>query len=93
MAYSTVDEVLERIGHSGATSVVLLAKIADAVEAATATIEADTGRVFTSGSATKVFGASGPYVLHVPDLTAVTTLKVDDDDDGAGANETVAGGF
>jgi hypothetical protein len=44
MAYCTVDEVLERMGHSGATTEPFLSRISDAIDAATIQIDSDTGR-------------------------------------------------
>lgn len=83
MGYCTTDEVLQRIGHSGATSSDLLQKIEDAIESATIQIDSDTGRVFTASTATRTFGVGGhTYELRLPDFTAITTLKFDDDDDG-----------
>jgi hypothetical protein len=82
MAYATVDELLDRMGHSGATNVALIARLSSALDAATTAIDMDTGRTFTAATATKEFGATHYRELRVPDLVSVTTLKVDDDDDG-----------
>ena len=83
MAYATVDEVLQRMGHASATTSDLIAKIEDALDAATIQIDSDCDRVFTASTATRVFGVdSYTSELFLPDFTAVTTLKVDDDDDG-----------
>lgn len=82
MAYATVQEVLDRMGHTDATSTSLLVKIGDALDAATSAIDNDTGRSFTATTATKTFGSGGGWELRVPDLVSVTTLKLDDDGDG-----------
>ena len=82
MAYATVQEVLDRMGHTDATSTTLIANITDALDAATAAIDSDTGRSFTATTATKTYGSDGGWELRVPDLVSVTTLKVDDDGDG-----------
>ena len=85
MGYCTVDEVLARMGHSASTSPALSQAVADGIEAATLNIDSDTGRVFTASAAgtVRTFGANGyTDVLRLPDFTAVTALKVDDDDDG-----------
>ena len=94
MAYCTVDEVLARMGHSGATSSDLVSAITDAIDAATSNIDSDTGRVFTASTATRTFGVVGySDVLRLPDFTAVTTLKLDDDDDGVFEVTIDAGNF
>lgn len=83
MAYATVDEVLQRMGHASATSSDLVARVSDAIDAATIQIDSDTGRVFTSSTATRTFGVDGyTCELYLPDFTAITTLKIDDNDDG-----------
>ena len=83
MSYCTVDEVLQRMGHASATNNDLTARVSDAITAATVQIDSDTGRVFTSSTATRTFGVDGyTCELFLPDFTAVTTLKIDDDDDG-----------
>jgi hypothetical protein len=94
MAYCTPDEVLARMGHPAATSADLLARIVDAIPAAQAQIDSDCGRVFTASTATRTFRPMGySYVLHLPDFTALTTLKVDDDDDGVFETTIAAGGY
>lgn len=84
MAYATVDELLDRMGHSQATNDALIARLESALDAATKAIDEDTGRPsgFTATTATKTFGAKMRRELRVPDLVSVTTLKLDDDDDG-----------
>lgn len=82
MAYATVDELLDRMGHPTATNDALIARLESALDAATTAIELDTGRTFTATTATKTFGATHHRELRVPDLVSVTTLKVDDNDDG-----------
>ncbi|WP_395153727.1 hypothetical protein [Ilumatobacter sp.] len=80
MAYCTATEVIERMGEA-TVGAALLGRVTDSIEAATVAIDNDTGRTFSPVTATKIFGAGG-YSLEVPDLISVTTLKVDDDDDG-----------
>jgi len=83
MAYATVDELLDRMGHRDATNDALLSRLSSALDAATTTIDNDTGRSFTATTATKLFGVDGyTCELRVPDLVTLTTLKFDDDDDG-----------
>lgn len=82
MAYATVPELLTQIGHADAIDIALEGRLEAALDAATTAIDNDTGRSFTATTATYTFGSSGGCVLHLPDFTAVTTLKVDDDDDG-----------
>ena len=94
MTYCTANEVVARMGHPEATSADLIARIEDAIEAATVQIDSDCGRVFTASTATRTFGV-GDYVdeLHLPDFTAVTTLSVDDDDDGVFETTIAASGY
>ena len=94
MSYCTTAEVLERMAHSGATSTDLQSRIDDAIEAATTGIESDTGRVFTASTATRTFRSQGHgCVLRLPDFTAVTTLKLDVDDDGVFETTIAAAGY
>ncbi len=88
MAYATVAELAEYLGLSTnliAGVVVTEARtdrLEQALDAATAHIEQDTGRVFASSTATKRLTCNGGDVIHIPDLVSVTTLKVDDNADG-----------
>lgn len=82
MAYATVDEALARMGHANATDANLIARLTDALDAATTAIDSLTGRTFSSGTATKTFDSDGGYRLRVPDLVSITTLKLDDNSDG-----------
>lgn len=82
MGYCTVPEVLNRMGHAGAASTDLQARISDAIDAVTEGIEDDTDRVFAASSETRTFKTHAGSVLYLPDFTAITTLKFDDDDDG-----------
>ena len=71
------------MAHSGSTSAELQSRISDAIDAATLQVDSDTGRVFTASTATRTFRSQGyGYELRLPDFTAVTTLSLDDDDDG-----------
>jgi hypothetical protein len=63
------------------SSAAVQSRIDDAIVAAQAAIDSDTGRTFEPVTATKVFGGEG-YHLRIPDLISITTLKFDDDDDG-----------
>lgn len=86
MTYATRAEVLERLNLTTPSSASsdLLARIDDALVAATVEIENDTGRVFAQSSATWVIRNPDTLTttIDVPDLRDVTTIKVDDDDDG-----------
>jgi hypothetical protein len=93
MAYATVEEVLDRMGHAGATTGAFMSRIGDALDAATIQIDSDTGRVFTSSTATRTFGVDDWYELRVPDFVSVTTLRIDDDDDGAYETTVAATGY
>lgn len=94
MAYATLQEVLDRMGHAGATDTTLTSRIEAALDAATTAIDNDTGRTFGSTTATKTFGVDGyTCELWVPDLVSVTTLKLDDDDDGTYEVTVAASGY
>jgi hypothetical protein len=96
MAYCSADEVLARMGHPAATSADLLARIVDAIPSAQAQIDSDTGRPsgFEPSTATRTFRSLGyGDVLTLPDFTAITTLKVDDDDDGVFETTIAASGY
>ena len=84
MAYATVDDVRTLMGHDEFRRAETVDAIDGLLEAATKTIDADTGRVFAATSATRTFGSPDRYSCHLtlPDFTAITALKVDDDDDG-----------
>lgn len=83
MSYATQAEVLNVLGNATATGSDLLARVDAARAAASDQIEHDTGRVFAASTAARTFRA-GPHrdLLMLPDFTAVTALKFDDDDDG-----------
>jgi len=93
MAYATVNELLDRMGHPTATNAAMLARLESALDAATTAIDRDTGRTFSPIIATKLFAADDPTVLPVPDLVSVTTLTVDDDDDGVFETTIAASGY
>lgn len=88
MAYATVAELAEYLGLSDNLSAGVLAstekttRLSLALDAATTHIDNDTGRTFSSTTATKYLTPDGGYELQVPDLVSVTTLKVDEDYDG-----------
>ena len=94
MAYATLDEVLQHMGHAGATSTDLSAKIEDALDAATVRIERDCGRVFATSTGARTFAPDDhEYELCLPDFTAITTLKIDDNDDGVFEVTVPASGY
>jgi hypothetical protein len=70
------------MGHPTTTDTNLFDRITDAIPAAQQIIDGDTGRTFEASTRTITFGASDYRVLRVPDLVSVTTLKLDDNDDG-----------
>lgn len=89
MAYATISELAAHLGL--ADSITASGQMVDAsrnaryqlaLDAATAMVEQDTGRVFTSTAATKQLMSAGETLLVVPDLVSVTTIKVDEDGDG-----------
>ena len=85
MAYATVAELAEYLGLSDNLSAGVLAstekttRLSLALDAATSHIDNDTGRTFSSTTATKCLTPDGSYELQVPDLVSVTTLKIDTD--------------
>jgi len=94
MAYCTEEEVRLRMGHPNANDANLSTRIVDAIPAAQQLIDGDTGRTFEASTRTITFGADDhAYVLRVPDLISVTTLKVDDNDDGVYEVTIAASGF
>lgn len=82
MAYCTVAEARDRMGHENAQSSDLEQRLSDAIEAVTLQIDSDTGRVFTASTAARTFRVDAANELHVPDFVSVSALKIDDDDDG-----------
>ena len=94
MAYSTLQEVLTRMGHPNATESGLEDRVNAAITAADTAIDNMTGRTFGNTTATKTFGVNGyTRELWVPDLVSVTTLKLDDDDSGTFETTISASGF
>lgn len=96
MAYATVAEVLQRMGHADAPSLDLSAKITDALDAATTAIDNDTSRSFAplgtvESPVARTFAAprSG-YRLWLPDLVSVSSVKFDTGDDGLFATTVAA---
>ena len=93
MAYCTPEEVLGRMGFDEANGTALVTKIDDAIDAATTAIDNDTSRSFELiSAATKVFGEQGS-MLRIPDLTAIDSLKLDDNDDGVFEVEVASTGY
>ena len=82
MAYATPTEVLERMGQSDVTGGVLFNAVSAALDAATVAIDLDTDRTFTASTGARTFATSGTSTMDLPDFTAVTSVKLDDDDDG-----------
>lgn len=84
MTYATRAEVLERLKLTGNTSADLDAAVDDALVAATAEIDSDTGRVFAQSAGARTFALPDCWtdILAVPDFRSITALKVDEDDDG-----------
>jgi hypothetical protein len=85
MGYCTTTEVLARMGRPDTTTADARQNATDAIEAATAAIDVDCDRVFTTGAAdverSLVVVCNRPR-LDIPDLISITTLKVDDTGDG-----------
>lgn len=79
MGYVTLDRLRERLRVTDTNDD---ARLSQLIDAASAMIDQDTGQTFGQATATKTFVPESPYVLRVPPLISVTTLKTDDDDDG-----------
>lgn len=84
MSYCTATEVLHRMGYDDSTpGNPLQQRIDDAITAAKVAIDNDTGRTFDQTTTAREFGAeANAAALYVPDLVSVSSLKLDDDDDG-----------
>ena len=93
MAYCTVDEARDRMGHEYASSVNLDARLAAAIDAVTLQIESDTGRVFAQVTEARTFRVDDANELHVPDFVSVSALKIDDDDDGVFETTITSSGY
>jgi hypothetical protein len=95
MAYATLEQLSQRMGGvtlSGDAG----ARFSDALEDASGMINADTGRNFAARSGvTKTFEVRNhdTRMLRLPDFTALTALKVDDDDDGVFETTIEASGY
>jgi hypothetical protein len=81
------------MGHPNANDANLSTRIVDAIPAAQQLIDGDTGRTFEASTRTITFGADDWHELRVPDLVSVTTLKVDDNDDGVFETTIAASGY
>lgn len=85
MAYATIGELVERMAlpASYSDNTALVARLTDALDEATSVINNDTGRNFAARAGlVKTFVVTDLAKLNLPDFTALTTLKVDDTDDG-----------
>jgi len=72
----------------------LVARLTDALDQATASIDNDTGRNFAARvGLVKTFAVTHLDTLALPDFTALTTLKVDDTDDGVYDTTIAASGY
>jgi hypothetical protein len=94
MAYATIAQLQERITTPLTDDA--LARFTDALDEASGMINDDTGRNFaTRAGIAKTFSvqARNDYTLKLPDFTAITSLKVDDDDDGVFETTIAATGY
>lgn len=83
MSYCTVQQVRDRMGHAASSGADLQVRVGDAIEAASAQIDADTGRSFGVVTEARAFRSPGAArELHLPDFVTLSALKLDDDDDG-----------
>lgn len=100
MAYATVAELAAHLGLSDAITpsgqmvdAARNARYQLALDTASAMVDQDTGRVFTSTVATKTLMSAGEQLLVVPDLVSVTSIKVDEDGDGVFEETLTAADF
>jgi hypothetical protein len=94
MAYATITQLEQRIGMSLTGDAAT--RFTDALDEASEMINDDTGRNFVArAGVVKTFALQGrnDYSLKLPDFTALTTLKVDDNDDGVFEITIAASGF
>jgi len=84
MGYCTPEEVLTRMGRTDTLNVETIDTVTDAVSAATAAIDEDTHRTFdtTGVDETRTLPRSRTGRLDIPDLISLTSIKIDDNDDG-----------
>ena len=100
MAYATVAELAAHLGLSDAITpsgqmvdATRNARYQLALDTASAMVDQDTGRVFTSTVATKNLTSNGGARLLIPDLVSATTVKADDDGDGFYETTIAASGY
>ncbi len=79
--YSSIADLKGILGISSTTDDTVMRKI---LEASSRSIDNYCNRTFVTQSATKYF--DGAYILHIPDLLSITTLKTDEDGDGTFEN-------
>jgi hypothetical protein len=94
MTYATIEQLQERM--SLPISGDALARFVDALGEASAMVNDDTGRNFDPrAGVAKTFAlqSRNDYTLKLPDFTAMTSLKVDDDDDGTFETTIAASGY
>ena len=84
MGYCTADEVFLRMGRGDTATSSGVQNVTDAIEAATAAIDEDCHRAFDliGADALELPVVGHGYRLDIPDLISVTSIKLDDDDDG-----------
>ena len=80
-AYASISDVKGVLGITATTDDTMIRKI---VEASSRSIDSYCNRIFAVQSATKYF--NGAVTLWIPDLLSITTLKTDEDGDGAYEN-------
>lgn len=98
MGYCTEQDVYDRIGWDDSTDIRVSRVTVAAIEGASIAINNDTHRNFVVQDAdvTRIFplprpSLISPRTLRVPDLLSITTLLVDDNDDGV-FETTIASG-
>jgi len=74
--YASIADLKGILGISSTTDDTVMRKI---LEAASRSIDQYCNRTFVTQTATKIF--DGSFILHVPDLLSITTLKTDEDND------------
>lgn len=97
MGYCTPAEVLARMGRTDTTDTDTLQNVTDAIDAATGAVDEDTHRRFDTTGVDAALTLPRPRGLvprlDIPDLVSLTSIKLDDNDDGAFETTLVAADY
>jgi len=95
MTYAILADLLDRMAiPSTSDNLALTSRLTDALDQATELINDDTGRNFAQrAGVAKTFTTTDYYKLNLPDFTAITSVKVDDTDDGTFETTIASSGY